>query len=645
MNDKDRKRIIREKIQRAMQRKPSSPYKYGSDTKKIYKALRSPSIVSKEKNIRPLKVNRIKNNHDPKTLVTTPEFEKCLALEFPTPPWFAKTNNPLVSVIVPLYKSQEVIHDFIRSWNIKNTLDVELIFVDDHCPNHSKDVVIKECLARKDEWMNGVGKIVAHVNNCGFGTACNTGAAYASGKYLVFINADTVLTPTWLSPIIKRLEDTKIGIVGNLQLKHGGMWHGSIDSAGSEWSWQDMCFVHIGRHIYQNKQLKTPFFPDQSPKDILTPGTREMVTGCCIGIRKELFLEIGGFNPNYRIGYWEDSDICMTVQEKGYQVFFEPTSVIYHKLGHTGSGHHRHHDFNRNYFINKWVNSGRIDQFVSHPRQSPLNIKNILIKRNEANGDVLVAAAVAPALKKKYPGCKILFHTRCKEIVENNPFIDRIIDDVEVSERLFQVFYNLDMVYESRPYTNLLQSYADAVGVNIEDCKTHLTCTPISLPITKEYVVIHAGKTAWTGRDWEENKFSEIAQKLLSQGKNVVCIGTKSDGLVPCNIDLRGKTTINQLATVMKNAKLFIGIDSFPMHVAQTFDIPGVCFFGSVSPQTRIYSKNMQGITAQNLPCLGCHHRNPAPCTVTNNCETGTLDCIKLVSINDMWDAISLKLV
>ena len=87
----------------------------------------------------------------------------------------------------------------------------------------------------------------------------------------------------------------------------------------------------------------------------------------------------------------------------------------------------------------------------------------------------------------------------------------------------------------------------------------------------------------------------------------------------------------------MSKAKAFVGIDSLPMHIAQAFDVPGVSFFGCILPETRLYSKNMQGITAVDLPCLGCHHRKPAPSTVTQICDTGTLDCIKNVTVDDMW--------
>lgn len=95
-----------------------------------------------------------------------------------------------------------------------------------------------------------------------------------------------------------------------------------------------------------------------------------------------------------------------------------------------------------------------------------------------------------------------------------------------------------------------------------------------------------------------------------------------------------------QLAFIIQNALAFVGIDSFPMHVAQTFNVPGVCFFGSIKPESRIIRPNMKGVTA-HLPCLGCHHRKPAPCTATAECERGIAECINQVSVDDMLQEIN----
>lgn len=657
----ERQRLTREqKIKEALHNKTN---RYGMTPRQLHDALTKTKKAQAKDESRRNIVSRKNSTHkkpekatrnpkfafQPKTYVLeSPNVSSSQAIEYPTPSWFRSDEKADVSIIVPLYKSNAVLTDLIQSWNFDHEdLKIELIMVDDLCPVGSKDAAYKEWLKRREEITKKgvkVGRIYQNVANMGFGVTSNTGAYHATGDYLIFLNSDTIVTPGWIRPIIRLLRKEEVGIVGNLQIKHGGIWNGTIDGAGSEWLWDDMCFVHVGRHCYNHFKLAQPFHLNNCPEDLLKASERDMVTGCCFGIRKDLFKEIGGFNPNYRIGYWEDSEICMTVKELGYKVMYQPNSKIYHKLGHSSSnsGPHKFHDHNRNYFMNKWVNSGRIDDLVTQKRDKKPTVQTILLKRTNANGDVLMASAVAKALKKKHK-CQILFCTNCPSVIENNPYIDKIIDERDVSERTFSVCYNLDMIYEYRPYTNILDAYAQHVGVKKEDCELYLNTEPVD-DLPENYVVVHSGKTSWVGRDWSHEKFSEIANFLREAGHTVVCVGQGGDHLIPCDMDLRNKTTISQLAHVMKNAKLFVGIDSFPMHVAQAMNTPGVVFFGSVKPETRIVTENMTGVSAPHTPCLGCHHRKLSPCTNTNNCETGNLECIDRVTVEQMWNQIKEKI-
>lgn len=223
--------------------------------------------------------------------------------------------------------------------------------------------------------------------------------------------------------------------------------------------------------------------------------------------------------------------------------------------------------------------------------------------------------------------------------MKNNPYINNCIDDSKIQLAQFQRTFNLNYAYERRPFTNILEAYGDEC--NLPTGKPYLHCEPIE-GLPKDYIVLHAGKTAWVGRDWEDGKyFPEISYYLTMQKQTVVWVGHKSDGPESVmGIDFRGKTNIHQLATVIKNAKYFVGIDSFPFHVAQTFEVPGICYFGSIDPKTRIINQNMKALTAENLACLGCHHRKLAPATVTNTCETGLLECEKLVQFKHIMNLL-----
>jgi GT2 family glycosyltransferase len=287
---------------------------------------------------------------------------------FKVPDWFeSKAKSVDVSIIVPLYKSQTEIAEQIYSWDLaRDGLTKEIIYVDDASPDQSGQQVVDSWTARQFDLEEPVGRIITRTVNRGFGAACNTGAYHACGDCLIFLNADCTVTPGWIRPMISRLRSNpEIGIVGNLQVRHG-----KIDSAGSEWSWESKSFPHIGRNIYKNKSHQQ-FTLENAPVDLFLADEREMVTGCCFVIPKSLFIDLEGFDVAYRKGYWEDADLCLRARTNGHKIYYEPKSLIYHKLGHSNAGGHPYINKNREYFKDKWIDSGRIDPLVKAKRSCP----------------------------------------------------------------------------------------------------------------------------------------------------------------------------------------------------------------------------------------------------------------------------------
>jgi GT2 family glycosyltransferase/ADP-heptose:LPS heptosyltransferase len=560
-------------------------------------------------------------------------------LLYPIPGKYLVDTPVDVSIIVPLYKSRTVVQEQILRWPYEPNVNTEVVYVDDRCPVRSYQAVLDAWGRRKDARHRV--KLVLNAENRGFGGACNTGAYHAKGKYLIFLNADTTVTPNWISPMVKLMQDPSVGIVGNLQIKENGRLHGTIDSAGSEWSWEWMNFMHIGRHIYHGEILDKPFHFLAAPKDLFEVQEREMVTGCCYGIRKSLFEEIGGFHIGYQKGYWEDSEMCMAVRSLGYKVMYQPNSVIFHKLAHSGAA--KFADDNAVRFLNKWINSGRLDGLVKAKRLVPnTKVGKILVQRGAAHGDVLVAGAIAPALKKQYPGAKVYYATKCPEVLEDNPWIDGVLDHT-TSGSPFQLIIDLDYAYERLPAKNILDAYAAEALVNTSDSQLFVKQELPECELPEHFVVVHAGRTNWVGRNWKASGFDSIARRIRKTGFKVVCIGSSADYLVDCDLDLRGETTIHQLAGVIAKAKMFVGIDSLPMHLTQAVGTPGVVYFGCIRPETRILRDNITPVVATDCICLGCHHRKLTPAVDNSRCLTGTLAC-ESVTIDQIWQEVEGKL-
>jgi GT2 family glycosyltransferase len=61
------------------------------------------------------------------------------------------------------------------------------------------------------------------------------------------------------------------------------------------------------------------------------------VTGACLAIRKDLFQQLGGFDPSFPVNY-NDTDLCLRARQAGYRVLCEAGAVLCHRECQTRKG-------------------------------------------------------------------------------------------------------------------------------------------------------------------------------------------------------------------------------------------------------------------------------------------------------------------
>lgn len=373
-----------EVYQKVMNKKPSKTFlsKKGITPEQFRRILKAPSGISRDM-VRIANKRKVKQREEKRQAEVTRQ----ASINYQVPDsnllsvfdWTIDSKID-VSIIVPMYRSKQVIIEQMKSWDFEDDgLTKELIYIDDCCPMESYKEVINFWSAKATQ--NLLVKVLKTHSNSGYGGACNTGASIAQGKYLIFLNADCVLSPNWIRPMFDLIErDQSIGIVGNMQIKDG-----YIDSAGSEWSWESNSFLHIGRHTYHGNKI-SKFKLNEIPTDLQIPEEREMVTGCCFIIPKKIFVTLNGFDPQFKIGYWEDSDLNLRLRSLGYKVYFQPESKIHHKVGHSGAGCHAFQSNNRMVFKKRWIDTGRLDNMVSAIRPTGKLTKTI---KDNVSGKVI----------------------------------------------------------------------------------------------------------------------------------------------------------------------------------------------------------------------------------------------------------------
>jgi GT2 family glycosyltransferase len=217
-----------------------------------------------------------------------------------------------VSIIIVARNGKKITLECLKS--LKTEKVKEIIFVD----NASSDDTVKavKTFATRNTLPL---QIIQNSKNNGFAEANNQGAKIATGKYILFLNNDTLVTPKFLQPLITVLEkDKKAAAVQPLIL----FPNGTIDSVGSYLT--STGFLYHRAH----RQLPSPLS--------LTPAKVYSLKGACMLWKKSVLNKIGLLDESY-FAYFEETELCHRAINLGYSVHFTPKSKIIHYGGFTSN--------------------------------------------------------------------------------------------------------------------------------------------------------------------------------------------------------------------------------------------------------------------------------------------------------------------
>lgn len=183
-------------------------------------------------------------------------------------------------------------------------------------------------------------RVQRNERNLGFGAACTIGARLACAPYVCFLNNDTMVTPGWLQALVATLErEHDCGAVGS-RLIHTD---GRLQEAGGT-IWRDGSGWGYGRGL-------DPTAPEVSYRREV-----DYCSAASLLVRRDLFLELGGFDERYAPAYYEDTDLCLGIWAAGGRVVYEPRSTVFHlEFGSSGEARAVElHRRNQQRFAAKW---------------------------------------------------------------------------------------------------------------------------------------------------------------------------------------------------------------------------------------------------------------------------------------------------
>ncbi len=302
-------------------------------------------------------------------------------------------------------------------------------------------------------------------------------------------------------------------------------------------------------------------------------------------------------------------------------------------------------------------------------------------------GDVILTLPVMDYLREKFPKAKItvMVGPRPKEIFEDNPYIEKLIvydkhTKLREKIRLFQELKKerFDIVVDLRnsffgaflpahcktsPFIIIprtIKHMRDRHLYKVHGLKKEAKSSYVSLQdeeyikkILKEnninevdkIIVIASGARSQTKR-WAKEKFVKLVNILKEEfGLKIVLVGDKDD--VDINryitenvkngiVDLTAKTTITQLTYLLNRAVLVITNDSAVLHIAGYLNIPVVAIFGPTNEKKYGPCSDIATVVKKDIACRPCEKAQ---------CKFGNLECLQLIKVEDVLNAIRKLLV
>jgi GT2 family glycosyltransferase len=263
---------------------------------------------------------------------------------------------PSVTVIIPTRNQRELLQICIEGVQGTNYPGLNVVVVD----NGSNE---PDATAYLDSLKTAGITILRMPGPFNFSSLNNEATRTVDSKLLCFLNNDVeMIDADWLQPLVARAMRPDIGAVGaqllypDRTIQHAGVFTGIGGGAGHA-------------HRFQAEGTVGYFQRANLPQRVAA------VTAACLVVDREKFLAVGGFDETLFPVAFNDVDLCLKLNQHGWQSFYEPQSkLIHHESKSRGSDRAK---LNRDRFAGelaalkrKWGTDIECDPY-HHPHLSP----------------------------------------------------------------------------------------------------------------------------------------------------------------------------------------------------------------------------------------------------------------------------------
>ena len=220
-----------------------------------------------------------------------------------------------IDVVVVTYNSREYVRRLVEP--LCGHPDIHVIVVDNNSTDKTLETVADLPI-----------RAIARDDNNGFGFACNVGWRAGDSSYVVFINPDSRVDPEAVLSLVDRLvREPGVGIVGPKIVDEEGHLYQSQRRFAS-------VAISLAAAVFLPRFRPTTRWSLDvaDPAAYEAPGSPDWVSGACFATRREVLIELGGFDDGFFL-YYEDMDLAKRARELGNEIAYEPNVVVVHTGG------------------------------------------------------------------------------------------------------------------------------------------------------------------------------------------------------------------------------------------------------------------------------------------------------------------------
>ena len=230
-----------------------------------------------------------------------------------------------LSIIIVSYNTSDFLKECIESIK-KNTkkFNYEIIVVDNASSDNSVVIVKKEFPQVL---------VIESIENLGFSKANNLGVEKSKGRYVLFLNPDTVVYKDSLFGMVKFMDEHKEAGAATCKLVMPG---GRLDDAahrGFPNPWTSLSYFSGLSKIFPSSKLFGGY--NLGFLDLSKPHEIDACAGAFMMVRRQAGEKIGWWDEDYFF-YGEDLEFCFRLKEIGWKIYFVPSVSALHYKGVSG---------------------------------------------------------------------------------------------------------------------------------------------------------------------------------------------------------------------------------------------------------------------------------------------------------------------